>query len=125
MRIKETNVSEPLWKCREVCNDVKTRDSSLSWDKLGGGLTTWPSGIRRTDGVTLIQALVQNVRDCLMMVRETSEVKGHCRVKVPRHQTESERLIVVRKSGKPDGAKGPRHPALLVSQLPKVGGADG
>lgn len=125
MGIKETNASEPLLKRREVTNGVKTRNSSLIWDEFGGDLTSWPSGTRRTDGVTLIRALVRNVRGCLMMIRETPEVRRHLRVKVPMHQTESERLIVAGMSVKADGAKGPRHPALFIGQLSKTGGADG
>jgi len=38
VRIKETNASEPLRKCRKRRDDVKTRGESLTWDESGGGL---------------------------------------------------------------------------------------
>lgn len=38
--VTETNTSEPLINCRKRRNSVKTRGESLTWDKLGGNLTT-------------------------------------------------------------------------------------
>jgi hypothetical protein len=38
--IKETNVSEPLMKCRKSRNDVKTRGLLLTWDKHEMNLLT-------------------------------------------------------------------------------------
>jgi len=40
VRIKETNASEPLRKCRKRRDDVETRGMSLTWDESGGNLLT-------------------------------------------------------------------------------------
>ncbi|MDP2967872.1 MAG: hypothetical protein Q8P64_01535, partial [Deltaproteobacteria bacterium] len=40
VRVKETNVSEPLRKCRKRRDGVKTRGESLTWDESGGDLHT-------------------------------------------------------------------------------------
>lgn len=61
VRIKEVNVSEPLMKCREEINDVKTRGYSLLWDKSKGNLITDLDGVRHKGGTNLILALVWNV----------------------------------------------------------------
>jgi hypothetical protein len=36
----ETNISEPLIKCRKRRDVIKTRGESLTWDKSGGYLCT-------------------------------------------------------------------------------------
>jgi len=36
----ETNISEPLIKCRKRRDVIKTRGESLTWDKSGGSLFT-------------------------------------------------------------------------------------
>jgi len=38
--IKETNTSEPPYKCRKCTDDVKTGEVMLPWDKSGGNLFT-------------------------------------------------------------------------------------
>ena len=40
MRIKETNVSEPLKKCRKPADDVKTRGNLILWEESGRDLHT-------------------------------------------------------------------------------------
>jgi hypothetical protein len=48
VRIRKTNASEPLMKCRKRRDDIKTRGESLTWDKSIGNLFTgWVvSGIK-------------------------------------------------------------------------------
>jgi hypothetical protein len=36
----ETNISEPLTKCRKRREVIKTRGESLTWDESGGNLLT-------------------------------------------------------------------------------------
>jgi hypothetical protein len=40
VKVKETNASEPLMKCRKRMDGVKTGGSSLTRDKSGGDLFT-------------------------------------------------------------------------------------
>lgn len=40
VRMKETNASEPLMKCRKVSDDVKTGNELRTRDKVGGSLQT-------------------------------------------------------------------------------------
>ncbi len=62
--------SEPRMTRRNVKGDIKTRVASRSWDELGGFLLTGPSGVRRTRGMSLVQAFVRNVGTLPMMSRE-------------------------------------------------------
>jgi hypothetical protein len=64
VRIKETNASEPLRKCRKRRNDVKTGKESLARDKPRGRPVYCLGGVRHRGGVTLIQAFVRNVGTC-------------------------------------------------------------
>ena len=64
MRIKKTNASEPLMKCRKTESDVETGIETLSHE-IGGGLPVYGStGVRHEGSVILIQALVRNVGTC-------------------------------------------------------------
>ena len=49
----ETNVNEPLMKCRKRSDDVKTEGESLTRDKFGGRPVYCPSGIRHKEGVNI------------------------------------------------------------------------
>lgn len=73
VRARETNTGEPPFQRREVINDVKTGDSSLSRDEFCECLIIEQDGVRRTGGVTLVRASVRNVRPC------ESDVKGNIR----------------------------------------------
>jgi hypothetical protein len=64
VRIKETNASEPLIKCRKRRNDVKTGKESLARDKSRGRPVYCLGGVRHRGGVTLVQAFVRNVGTC-------------------------------------------------------------
>lgn len=56
--------TKPSLTRREVSNDVETGSSIMCRDKLEGYLITDLSGVRRIDGMNLIQALVRNVGPC-------------------------------------------------------------
>lgn len=84
--IKEMNESEPSMKRRDVLKDVKTRHSSLSWDKSRGILITDLDGVRRTDGMNLIWALAENVRTCLVVFEGKVRAEELRRTKVLRLQ---------------------------------------
>ena len=60
VRIKKTNVSEPLMTCRKTSSDVETGIETLSRE-AGGGLPVYGSiDVRHEGGVILIQAWVNS-----------------------------------------------------------------
>ena len=75
MRIKETNVSEPLIKCRKRRNDVKTGKESLARDKPRRRPVYCLGGVRHRGGVTLIQAFVWNVGTCRLDGKGETQVE--------------------------------------------------
>ena len=79
----ETNVSEPLRKCRKRRDDVKTRGKSLIWDKSGRWPAYCPDGVRHEGGVNMVQALVWNVGTYPLMVREKHKWEAPTSVRVP------------------------------------------
>ncbi len=121
--IKEMNESEPLMKCRDKFNDVKTRISSSFWDKFKGNLVTDLNGIRHRSGMTLIQALVRNVGISHSDVKRKSQGPNP-REKVSMPSTEADWPVVTLKSGKPDGVKWPTY-SLSYSSINRKGGIDG
>ena len=64
-------MSEPLMKCRDVINDIKTRSFSFFWDQSVGNLVTVTDGVRHLDGANPIQVLIRNVGSSALMQRET------------------------------------------------------
>lgn len=64
MRLKETNASKPLMKCRNLSDGVETGSDGHSQDKVGRQPVYCPTGTRHEGGVTLSQALVRNVGTC-------------------------------------------------------------
>ena len=58
----EASASEPLMKCRNAKDDVKTGGSSSSRDQFGSRPEDCPSDIRHIGGAKPEQALVSNVR---------------------------------------------------------------
>ena len=63
------SANKPLMKRREVLNDVKTSSSPLCWDKPESYLITDLGGVRRADGMSLVQALIRNVGPCCVDVK--------------------------------------------------------
>src|SRR4051812_4430656 len=71
VRLKETNVSEPLTTCRNVFNRRRNRDldfypASKGWERPA----YCPTGVRHEGGVTLGRASIRNTGTC------RSDVKG-------------------------------------------------
>src|SRR6202161_3050629 len=69
--LKETNVSEPLSRCRNVYNRRRNRDlhfypASKGWERPA----YCPTGVRHEGGVTLRRASIRNTGTC------RSDVKG-------------------------------------------------
>jgi hypothetical protein len=75
VRIKETNASEPLRKCRKRRNDVKTGKESLARDKPRRRPVYCLGGVRHRGGVTLIQAFVRNVGTCRLDGKGETQVE--------------------------------------------------
>jgi len=78
MRIKKTNASEPLMKCRKNESGVETGIETLSREGSGGIPVYGSTGVRHEGGVILIQAWVRNVGTC------GSDAKGEAQVGSPR-----------------------------------------
>ena len=77
VRIKKTNVSEPLMTCRKTLHDVETGIETLSREGGGGGPVYGSTGVRHEGGVILIQAWVRNVGTC------RPDAKGETQVEDP------------------------------------------
>jgi hypothetical protein len=73
----ETNVSEPLMKCRKRREVIETGLQSLARDEARGEPADCPSGDRHEGGVNPVQALVRNVGTC------RPDVKGALQAEVP------------------------------------------
>jgi hypothetical protein len=63
--LEETNASEPLMTCRNVCNRRRNRDldvypASKGWEVPAD----CPTGVRHEGGVTLRQAPIRNTGTC-------------------------------------------------------------
>jgi hypothetical protein len=78
VRIKKTNVSEPLMMCRKTLHDVETGIETLSRESGGGVPVYGSTGVRHEGGVILIQAWVRNVGTC------RSDAKGDVQAGSPR-----------------------------------------
>ena len=65
VRIEETNVSEPLVRCRNVFRRCRNRDPHFCPATQGWQIPAYrPTGIRHKGGVTSIRALMRNVGTC-------------------------------------------------------------
>jgi hypothetical protein len=78
VRVKETNASEPLMKCRKNQSDVETGIEVLSREGSGGLPVYCFTGVRHEGGVSLTQAWVRNVGTC------RSDAKGETQAGGPR-----------------------------------------
>ena len=78
VRIKKTNGSEPLMKCRKNVSGVETGIETLSRERGGGGPVYSSTGVRHEGGVILIQAWLRNVGTCRF------DVKGEAQAGSPR-----------------------------------------
>jgi len=89
---------------------------------LGGAWrapTYWPCGVRCRGGVTLIWALVGNLRTCWVMVREKAQVADPRGRKYRGAQSGADCFVVALKRGNARGAKGVGHPRpTAFGQLP-------
>jgi hypothetical protein len=56
-------------------NDVETGVSIMLREEHGGYPTYWPCDVRCTGDVTLIRALLRNLRTCLVMQREKAQAE--------------------------------------------------
>ena len=84
MRIKKTNASEPLMKCRKTLSDVESGIETLSREGSGGLPVYSSTGVRHEGGVILIQAWVRNVGTC------RSDAKGEAQAGSPRKPPSTE-----------------------------------
>ena len=90
----EASASEPLMKCRNAIDDVKTGGSSSSRDRFGGCPEDRPSDIRHVGGAKPDQALVWNVRTCRPDAKGDLRAARTARIRVPMRGTGAEQLVV-------------------------------
>ena len=80
VRIKKTNASEPLMKCRKNESDVETGIETLSREGSGGLPPVYGStGVRHEGGVILIQAWVRNVGTCRSDAKGEAQAGSPCK----------------------------------------------
>ena len=84
MRIKKTNASEPLMKCRKNVSGVETGIETLSRERGGGEPVYSSTDVRHEGGVILIQAWLRNVGTCRF------DVKGEAQAGGPRKRLSTE-----------------------------------
>lgn len=84
VRIKKTNVSEPLRTCRKNPRDVETGIETLSREAGGGEPVYRSTGVRHEGGVILMQAWMRNVGTC------RSDAKGVAQAGSPRKRPSTE-----------------------------------
>ena len=78
-------------------------------EEHGGYPTYWPCDVRCIGGVTLIRALLQNLRTWPVMPREKAQAEKTARPKVLMRQPGADCSVVVMKRGNARGAKGAGH----------------
>lgn len=103
---RKMSKTKPSLRRREVITRVKTGGLPARRDKLGRYLFTDPSGARRIDGISLVQASVWNVGTCRPDAKGKVQAEETARPIVPMRGTGTEQLVVAVKSPKRDGAKG-------------------
>lgn len=103
---EKTNESEPLMKCREVINNIKTERQSLARDKSRKCLIIGLDGVRHEDGVSSVQALVRNVGTCRLDVKGEVQADETVRTRVPMLGTGAEQPVVAMKRVNARRAKG-------------------
>ena len=78
VRLKETNVSEPLMTCRNVCRRRRNRDSDFYPASKGWEAPAYcPTGVRHEGGVTLRQASIRNTGTCRSDVKGETQAVSH------------------------------------------------
>ena len=121
VRIKETNASKPLMKCRKRMNGVKTGRSSLAQDKSEGRPVYCSGGVRHEGGVNLISGSCVERGNLSPRCEGRNSSGGPTRVRVPMRGTGAEQPVVAVKSMKVDGAKGLYDLVLFYGQLVRGG----
>ena len=78
MRLKETNVSEPLMTCRKARGDVETGIKAwLPRARVGRVPADCPTGVRHEGGVTLRQASIRNTGTCRSDAKGETQAASH------------------------------------------------
>ena len=90
-------------------DDTKTGAFTPFRDEHGRCPTYCPCGVRCVGGVTLIRALVRNLRTWPAMPREKAQAAPTARPKVPMRRRGADCPVVAMKRGNARGAKGAGH----------------
>src|SRR5262252_7837880 len=73
--MRETSASESLVEASKAVDDVETGAFTSFREEHGGYPAYWPCDVRCIGGVTLIRALLRNLRTCLVMLREKAQAE--------------------------------------------------
>jgi hypothetical protein len=78
VRLKETNVSEPLMTCRKTQGDVETGLCTKAREQRGWEVPAdCPTGVRHEGGVTLRQASIRNPGTCRSDAKGETQAARH------------------------------------------------
>src|SRR5215472_12789571 len=69
------SASESLVEASKAVDDVETGAFTSFREEHGGYPTYWPCDVRCIGGVTLIRALLRNLRTCLVMRKEKAQAE--------------------------------------------------
>ena len=81
--MRETSANEPPMTHRKHLDGIELRGAPLPWEEHSGYLLTGYAVSGGEGGVTLMRALVRNLRTWLVMLREKAQVAEPWRPKVP------------------------------------------
>ena len=96
--LKETNVSEPLMRCRYVYNRRRKRDPHFYPASKGWKRPAYcPTGVRHEGGVTLGRASIRNTGTCRSDVKGEIQAAVAARIRVPMRSTGAEMPVVGKK----------------------------
>jgi hypothetical protein len=95
--IEEMSTTEPPLTYRKYEDVVETGDAQLPRDEVCGESDYCADGNRYIGGMTLVQALLRNMRTCISMQRESGEWRSTSRVRIPRRAAGAEQPVVVLK----------------------------
>ncbi len=114
---EKMNESEPPMKCRKCRNIIETKLLALAWDRIWKVPVYCPSGDRHRRGMSSVTGFYREHGNLSSRCKGRTSSGRTTRGRVPMRGTGADQLVVVRKSGNADGAKGLNCRAVFMRQL--------
>ena len=114
---EKMNESEPLMKHRKCKDVIETKLLALAWDRIWGVPVYGPSGGRHIGGMSSDTGFYREHGNLSSRCKGRTSSGRTTRDRVPMRGTGADQLVVVRKSGNADGAKGLNCRAVFMRQL--------